>query len=427
MDMTRQRGAAIALAGSAGSHPLTIRLIAAALRRIAPEVPLVVLDLSGFDRRGAADYAGIDAEILHLRPRDFGLLSVFPTAGPNLVLSGGAPRFRQMTRRFRLLLERHGVSSLMMCHAWGFPEQALIAAAASLRCQVSQIDEGPFSIPIRPKGAPEFNAGVKGRIMGLARRGGMFPRRELTGAHIDRFFATSPGRAQTLLDRGLDPAKLTVVPCPRFDALAELSRQWPQRPRDPAVRRVLFLHQPFRLDRKVRDKEAARAEHALAGGMSIAASRRPIRITLRMHPRSDLVERERVSALFRTAALDVEYSAAPTFAEDLLAQDMFVGFYSSALLEAAACHAPTAAVALDPATFREAFEGRKASAIPRLGIPVADDAAGFAKLILAGLDRGEGSEPSELIRQHIGTLDGSGAQSVARSLIESLGRVARPA
>lgn len=397
----------IALAGAGGSHPATIAAVHAALRDAGQTT--LFLDLSAFDTRSGTGAAIPGAVHVRPSPRDMGLWPVFRTTAPNLALSGGRKRFATMVTGFAGLLSAHRVSALMLCHAWGFPEQALLAAAGRIGVPVAQIDEGPFSFPIRPRDAPAFAATPRGRVQALVQRAGLLPPRDLTGDQVALFLATSPGRGAMLRQRGLPAERLAIVPAPRFDPLAETRRSWPRRAR--ATRpRLLVLHQPFARDRKVFASEARRAEDTLAAAL---LGFDDCEIRIRLHPRTDPAERARVLRRFAPAAAS---TIADPFAE-LLASDLVVGFYSSMLLEAAACGAPAAAVRLDPAAFHEAFEGRKATAITTLGVPVADDAASLAAVMRRQLERGFVPPSPTLFDEHFGTLDGSGARQVAAHLI----------
>ncbi len=412
--------ARIALVGAGGSHPGTLAAVEGALARVSPETQATVVDMSLFDRRGVARYQGFKSEVLRLRPADFGLRDIFRTAGPNLALSGGARRFEQMIDAFGKLLDERSVGAMLICHSRGFPEQAMIAAASRAGIKVAQIDEGPFSMPVRPATAPEFSNRKQKLVFGGLRRLGLIPRRDLIGGKVDRFFITSPGRGRVALERGLDPAKLAVVPCPRFDALAELRKKWRDRTRTSETKRVLFLHQPFRADRKLDRAEADRAELLLMDGLTELARKRPIQLGIRMHPRSDEAERARIASRFSPLAEVLAFSDARSLTDDLISADAFVGFYSSALLEAAVCGAPVAAVRLDPKAFAQGDEANKAASLSDLGLPVFDDAAALAAFLDETLDQRELAPPRALIEEQIGEVRLQGSDEVARQLMALL-------
>ncbi len=412
--------ARIALVGAGGSHPATLAAVEGALARVSPETPVTVVDMSLFDRRGVARYEGFKSEVLRLRPADFGLREIFRTAGPNLIISGGARRFEQMIDAFGKLLEEQSVGAMLICHSRGFPEQAMIAAASRAGLKVAQIDEGPFSMPVRPATAPEFSNRKQKLVFGGLRRLGLVPRRDLIGGKVDRFFITSPGRGRVALERGLDPAKLAVVPCPRFDALAALREKWRDRVRASETKRVLFLHQPFRADRKLDRAEADRAELLLMHGLSELAQKRPIRLGIRMHPRSDEAERARVADRFSPLADVLALSDGTSLTDDLISADGFVGFYSSALLEAAVCGAPVAAVRLKAESFAQHDEAIKAANLSELGLAVFEEAPALAAFLDDKLGSGEMAPPTALIEEQIGDVRLHGSDEVARQLMALL-------
>lgn len=409
----------IALAGAAGSHPQMIGLVAAALAEQGAAVPLVV-DLSAFDRRGMADYNFPQVETVRPKPEAAGLATRFSTAGPNIVLSGGTRAAHRMQAMYARLLGQKRIGVLMMCHSWGFPEQALVRAARSLGITVFQIDEGPFSLPLRGTKLPETSR-QSGRIaLGVLRKLRLLPPRDMTGALIDRVLVTAEGRRRQLIARGVDQAKLVLVPPPRFDRLAQVAQAWPERAVDEQARRIIWLHQPFRADGKVRAAEVDRAEQALASALKRVAARMPIRVIPRLHPRSDDVERARVHALLQGRGLTLDLDAPAGLYDSLLAADAAVGFYSSALLEAAVCTMPVVAAKLDGAAFDQRTEAAKAAAIADLGIPVAREAGELAAILEAGLIKAMRPVPPHLLEEEIGWLNGNGAATVAALLIDAL-------
>lgn len=408
----------IALAGAAGSHPETIRLIAAALNKADAQTPLV-FDMSGFDRRGRADYSASDSEVLRIEPAEARLSSHFATAAPNLVLSGGVKAFDRLQVLFGGSLDRANIGVLMMCHSWGFPEQALIGAARDRGIPVFQIDEGPFSLPLRGTVPESSRAAARIGLKSL-RALRLLPARDMTGQLIDHVLVTANGRREQLIARGVDPAKLILVPPPRFDRLAELAQVWPGRTLDQNARRILWLHQPFRADGKVRADEVDRAEQAMASALARVGARLPIRVMPRMHPRSDERERNRLFTLLEGRGLALQKDGARGLYEDMLEADAAVGFYSSALLEAAVCTMPVVAARLDPAAFAQRTEAAKAEAMPALGVPVAREAGELAAILEAGLVKATRPVPPRLLEQEIGWLNGNGAATVAALLIDAL-------
>ncbi|MAL26210.1 MAG: hypothetical protein CL820_10025 [Croceicoccus sp.] len=408
----------IALAGAAGSHPEMIRLVTAALDGAGADTPLVI-DMSAFDRRGSADYALRKAEVVRPDPQEAGLSSRFATAAPNMVLSGGVRAFARLQAMFGDLMDEAAIGVLMMCHSWGFPEQALIRAARDRGIIVFQIDEGPFSLPLR--GTVPESSRRTARVGLRALRGlRLLPPRDMTGRLIDRVLVTAKGRQEQLIERGVDPDKLIIVPPPRFDRLADLAQAWPGRTFDQNARRILWLHQPFRADGKVRADEVDRAEQALASALARVGARLPIRVIPRLHPRSDENERARLFALLEGRGLTIQAEAPRGLYESMLGADAAVGFYSSALLEAAVCTMPVVAARLDPAAFDQKTEAAKAGAMGALGIPVAREAGELAAILEAGLVKATRPVPPRLLEQEIGWLNGKGAATVAALLIDAL-------
>ena len=413
----------IAMAGAAGSHPQTIRLIHQALHGLRAATPLVI-DLSGFDTRGQADYA-FARGALRIDPADAGISSRFATAGPNMVISGGMHAFGRLQHLFGHMLDEHGVGVLLMCHSWGYPEQALIRAARARQITVFQIDEGPFSLPLRGTEVPETSRRLARLALGALRKARLVPPRDMTGALIDRVLVTAEGRRRQLIARGVDADQLILVPPPRFDRLADVAQEWPSRPLDEAARRVVWLHQPFRADGKVRAEEVDRAEHALASALYRVSARLPIKMIPRLHPRSDEQERKRIHTLLRERGLTLGCDGDGPLYDVLMQADAAVGFYSSALLEAAVCTMPVVAARLASEAFAQPTEAAKAEAMARLGIPVARGAGELAAILEAGLSKATRPVPPALVEQEIGWLNGGGAARVASILVDALPAAAR--
>lgn len=402
----------IALAGAGGSHPQTIRLISEALQQIAPYSRSLILDLSDFDRRAPASYANCRGDVLRVRPSEIGLRTLFRTTGPNLFLSGGARRFEHMVQMFVARLRRERVRALLTCHSYGFAEQALLRACNLCEIPFAQIDEGPFSGMVASGSTPR----PVDRLQRLLARLGLMPTRDQTGSGHALFFPTSPARARKLEERGISPDRIVTVASPRFDALPDVMKAWPYRaPHSSGRLRILALHQPFGRDGKIAKSAAAHAERLLVEGIGKAAMRRPLSLTLRVHPRTDAAELARLQALIAPLGEHAHIGAhAPLYAE-FATHDAGVGFYSSALLEAAACGMPTACIPLPREAFSRPVEASKAAALPRLGVQSVDSAHALTRLI-ENIPATPVTPPARLFEEALGILDGTSSRRVASAM-----------
>lgn len=407
----------IALAGASGSHPAHIRLLSSAIADRAPDLPLTVFDMTAFDTRGRGIYEGLPGTLIRPRPADAGVSERFRTGAPNIVISGGTRAFSRLIALFEGHLDERPVSTLLVCHSWGLPEQALIRAARSRGIAVFEIDEGPFSLPLRGTRVPESSRLTDRAILRVLRAIGLFPPRDVTGALIDRVLVTAPGRYRRLIERGVDEGKLVLVPPPRFDRLASVAKAWRERSRDGAPKQVLWLHQPFRADGKIARDAVDRAEAMLIAGIARCAARFDLTLTFRLHPRSDRAERERLTRLAQRSGVPVALDANRDLYDSLMEADAAVGFYSSALLEAVVCGMPAVAAEIEPRAFRQKTEGEKAAAIAALGVAVGKSIEEIEVALAAGLDRGPGEPPEVLLDEEIGRLNGQGAATVAQLLI----------
>ncbi|KPH65733.1 hypothetical protein [Novosphingobium sp. ST904] len=188
----------IALAGASGSHPETLKLLAREVREMAPSMALTVFDMSAFDLRGTARYEDAEGEVIKPTPRDVGIRAWFKTAGPNVAVSGGTRAFARMQRYFESELTRRGTRVLLLSHCWGFPEQALLKAAAALGIRIAMIDEGPFSLPLNGRERAEARRGLRGTLARILHQAGLVPRRDLTGQDFDRLFITAQAARMSL-------------------------------------------------------------------------------------------------------------------------------------------------------------------------------------------------------------------------------------
>lgn len=411
----------VVLVGASGSHPATISAIGTALAAREAPPRIVVMDMTRFDRRGTADYSRLPFEVVGPTPRDMGLWELFTTAGPNIVVSGGIARFNAMVKRFKAILQNVDAKVLLFCSFWGMAEQALLQAAAQLGLKVALIDEGPFSVPLKGTEGERFS---RRAIFAFLRTTRLYPTRETSGALLDVVFSTAPGRAQELRQRGVEPSKICVVPSPRFDYLGAAAKSFESIERTCEVKRILWIHQPFRDDGKINAREVDRAENVLVEALQRLGAIRPISVRVRFHPRTSDRERERVSRLLADLSTGGDAPRADLI-EDLRQTDACVGFYSSALLEACICGVPVFASELKSEAFARREEAAKARQIRQLGIPVADSATALAELINTGLSNGVSMDRDLQIERQIGSLEGNGAQQVAEHLMGLTSGVAR--
>lgn len=380
-----------------------------------------VLDLSAFDRRAKANYARLGPEsVLSLSPADVGLTRLFKTAGPDLLLSGGRWRFQSMVRSFERLLTGQQARVVLLCHDYGYPEQALLLACQRLGLATARIDEGPFSTPLAAQ-APG-RRGLKNRALVVLERLGLLPTRQTRGLGYDLVLSTSTARAEAMRRRGIPADKVALVSSPRYDRLAALAELWPQRAKarfaEGLPSRILVVHQPFLRDGKVRQAAAVAAEDVLFDGLRLLAERRPLTVALRMHPRTDPGERERVYRRLRAAGIAFELSTAPSFYDELAEYDLFAGFYSSALLEAVACGAPAVVARLRVDDFFKQAEGLKAEAMERYGARVAETAEGLSAAMDDALQQKAPQTASRaLLDDEIGPLDRDGSVKIAQRLL----------
>ena len=409
----------IALAGASGSHPALVRLLSLAIAEQAPDLPLTIFDMTAFDRRGTGAYNGLPGECIRPEPSDAGLKQKFKTAALNIFASGGIRAFARLIALFGQTLDKRPVSVLLMCHSWGLPEQALIRAARMRGITVSQIDEGPFSLPLRGTRIPESSRASERAMLRAARLLGLFPPRDMTGALIDTVLVSAPGRHRKLVERGVAEDKLVLIPPPRFDRLAGVAEAWRAREQVGDRRQVLWLHQPFRVDGKVTKRAVDRAEAMMAEGIAQCSKDFDLTLILRMHPRSDSRERDRLVALARRAGIAVALDRNASLYDSFMDADAATGFYSSALLEALVCGMPAIAAQIDREGFRQKTEADKAGAMAVLGVTVGESSAVIAKSLATALSQGPGIPPQCLLDEEIGWLNGRGAACVAALLIDA--------
>lgn len=402
----------IAFAGAGGSHPLTIRLLVEALQQVAPSNRSLILDLSRFDGRAPASYAGCAGKILSVEPTDMGLRTFFRTAGPNLLISGGARRFEKMICLFTSLLRRERVAALLACHSYGFAEQALLQACIRCGIPFAQIDEGPFSGLVASGSTPR----PVDRLQRLMARLRLMPMRDQTGSAHALFFPTSPARARMLQGRGISPDRILTVASPRFDTLPDVIKGWSHRAPDRCGRlRILVLHQPFGRDGKIAKSAVAHAESLLVDGIDRASRQRPLSVTLRVHPRTDVEELARLQTLIAPLGEHAHIGAQSPLYDQFLVHDASIGFYSSALLEAAACGMPTACIHLPHHAFSRPIEASKAAALPRLGVPAVKSANALASAIV-DMPLHAVVPPTSLFEEALGLLDGTSSRRVAAAM-----------
>ncbi len=151
-------------------------------------------------------------------------------------------------------------------------------------------------------------------------------------------------------------------------------------------------------------------------GLRLAAREHALGVTLRPHPRSDAAELARLEALlapFDHAAIAM---SAPLH-EQMESHDLALGFYSSALLEAAAIGLATVSVLIPRRAFARSSEADKAHRIPALGIPVASKPDELAELLRRAMAQGSGPPPEALFDEALGLIDGQASAKVARALI----------
>lgn len=404
---------ALILVGGGGSHPATIALVARSIRALEPDRGVVVVDLSAFDARANASYDGVDGEVLRVLPAEFGLPRWFKTAAPNMALAGGMRKFARMVSRFEDILRSRNAAAVLICHNHGFPEQAMIAACAGTATPLAQIDEGPFSgMVLGPRRKRPTSLGER-----VLTRLGLLPTRNLTGNTHALLLPTSPARARTLLERGLPPEKIVPVAAPRFDTLPGVMERWKARRPDAHGRtRVLILHQPFGRDAKVDAGAAERAERTMIEGLRIVARDHALSVTLRPHPRSDAAEIARLESLLSPFDESSIAMSVPLHAQ-MEAHDMALGFYSSALLEAAAVGLPTVSVLIPRHAFARSSEADKAHRMPALGIPIASAPGELAELLARAVTTDPAPPPEALFDEALGLIDGKASEKVARSLI----------
>jgi len=412
----------IALAGGGGSHVGTIGSIARALSILRPGTQPRVLDLSLFDTRGRADYSGIAARLIRIEPQQVGFARIFKTAAPNLLISGGVRRFESLVHHFEDLLESESIGLLLICHAYGIPEQALIQACRRKGVVLAQIDEGPFSVLVKPKGAPTPGLPAsKAMALSALKYLGLLPERDWSGSDIDVFFATSAARARGLESKSIRADRIRLASAPRFDSLANACACWRSanagRKAAAACSRVLVLHQPFKRDGKVRPAAARHAEATLFSALRIVAQRRRIQLSVRMHPRADEAERARYRSLLASVPAETSLTGGGSFYDQLPEFDLFAGFYSSSLLEAAAAGAPVVGVSIPVKAFYRGNEGAKAASMSSLGVAMSEEPDQLAALIEMGLEAGSQNPPVALFDEQLGPLSAEGSRHVAEELL----------
>ena len=406
----------IAFGGSAGSHPATIRAITAALSVAAPQLKTLGFDLTTIDSRSKADYDGLTDVMVRVTPADIGLPDIFRVRTLNYAVSGGNRRFERLVRRFEAELARQRVRAVLLCHAWGVASQALMRAAHRLDVPAALIDEGPFSVPLHGR-LPETSRWTSRLAFGALRTLRLFPPRDLSGDGFSRVYATAPGRGRELVRRGVDARKVRVVACPRLRYLASIRERIAQRGSTAGPPDILWIHQPFEADGRVRPDEWVRAEAALVEGVKTVLSERAARLRVRMHPRSSPAEIARMHALLGDLA--VEYSPrSRTLEDDLYRTSLCVGFYSSVLLEAMACGIPAVAARLGEKAFGEQLEAGKAAALAAMGVPVGTTPEELARLVAEGLDGDAAASAERIIDLEIGSLDDDGSMQVALDLLD---------
>jgi len=412
--MTAGRTPQLCVLGMGGSVDETLPPVGDALRRRVPGLAITLVDLQPCHLRAPGRMRGAGADrTVPVTPHDLGLGTPVKSWALNLGLQGGALAYRRMIARAGAILDRLGADAVLCVHDRLYPETAFLHAARMRGLPTALLQEGPFCV-IGHGAANAPGLRLKYALAPLAQRLGLMPAMPDYGTFgHDLVMAASESYRARWIGAGVPAERIAVTGVPRYDGLptaraeraaAETSRAAADAPE------IAVLLQPFGRHGKVAPAAAAAALATLAEGLTTLLDGRQARLIVRPHPRAPADADCLTQHLRGPWSLDDPARPVPA---RLATLDLAIGFYSSALLEAAAVGVPALCVRLPSAAFAEPGEAAKQERLRGLGLPVAVDAAELAAKAGALLD---GAGPATTPEIETGPLDGGAARRVAAAL-----------
>ena len=410
------QGPRLCVLGMGGSVDQTLPPLAEALRPRLPGLEIVLLDLQPCHLRAPGRMRGSGADRrLAVTPRDLGVRTPAASWSLNLILQGGCRAYRRMVARAGRLLDDLGADAVLCVHDRLYPETAVLQAARARGLPTALLQEGPFCV-IGHGAASAPGLKLKYALAPLAERFGLLPGMPDYGTFGHSLvMAAAEDYRQRWIAAGVPAERVQVTGVPRYDGLPAV-RAARDRQAAAAIPEITVLLQPFGRHGKVAPAAAAAGMATLAEGLNTLLAGRRARLTIRPHPRAP----NEIESL--TQHLRVPWNPddpARPFPERMRSLALAAGFYSSALLEAAAAGVPVLGVRLPPAAFAEPDEAAKQDRLHDLGLPLAATPAELAATAGSLLD---GAVPAMAPEAEIGPLDGGAAQRAATALAALLER-----
>lgn len=405
-----------ALIGTGGSSGRTLAAVEQAIRALAPESQFLFIDTQPFNlrTRGTTAYPG-QGERKIVSPEDCGIRDRTGSQTMNLLLSGGPLAYRRLLRRARSLLGGP-VDALILCHDRMYIETALLRAARAQGTPTVLLQEGPFCAigNARPQSG---KLRLKATLAPLLDRSGILPAIPDYGlAGHDLVIAASSAYRDRWAAAGVNPTQVALAGVPRFDALHALRDAVPPLP-DGERLELLYLVQPFAAHGKVTVEAAAEALHVIAEGLSTAAAEAPVRLTIRLHPRSS---GDDIHRLRETTGVEVvEDDGSRPIEQAIGATHVVIGHYSTGILESLVLGRPALVVPIPRAAFAEQSEADKQDWLTRTGLQIAHTPQQLVEG-LRHLRHHDGLKDINwpMVAQETGLIDGHATIRAAKAIVD---------
>lgn len=418
---TRTLHKSIAFIVESAHHMSTFEAVARSLRSIYPKTRLVLIDIGPLCGLSQATSQPGQFDRIHVVPKHaLGPRRPFERIRWNIIANGGWFTYRRLVDLFQSLFYEEECVCVVMMKDHHAISQAVLAGAKLAGCGTALLQEGPFAY-IGSWTATSSIRNWARRLQMIAEYMAGLPYIRGDGmSAFDVIGVASAFYAERYRTAGTAASRIEVIGIPRYDDLL------PRVPLDPDRQQasslagasgsrgsILYVHQPMSADGKVDAEATMRAERMLAG--ALARLTQQFDVTVRPHPRTPQAEYRRLCSVFGFAAIE-EPGSMPPFIDELRKHSVFVGFYSSALLEALATGASVVALKLPKAAFRDLVEATRTDDLIAMGAIAAlteDD-------LVAAVERANGDgaprSPMPALLDELGVLDGGSAARAARMI-----------